>query len=102
MLDGQPVSNAHAKAAYTLDAPDTRSQLRTEQTSIGGLVGEATHGCQTEVDDCRRVGALFQMDAVAQNDGPIKCEPRLRAVPPHKLVDRVVVRALATCGRQAV
>ena len=71
LLDGQPVSHAHAKAAYTLDAPDTRSQLRTEQTRIGGLVGEATHGGQTEVDGCRRVDALFQMEAVAQNDGPV-------------------------------
>jgi hypothetical protein len=42
-----------------------------------------------------RVKALLEVDAIAENDGAVECEARLRAVPGDELANRVLVRPLA-------
>jgi hypothetical protein len=45
---------------------------------------------------------LFQVDSVSQDNCAIECEPRFRAVPIDKLVDRMVIRSLTTFRSQCV
>jgi len=102
LFDRQPVPDAQTQPPDTLDAPDASREFRTEEPRIGGLVRNATHRGETEVDGGRRVRALFEVDAVPQHDGTIEREPWLRAVPADELVDRVAVRPLTAGRREAV
>ena len=75
----QPVSDAHAQSPNALHAPNTRRELRTQQTRIGCLVGHTTHRGQSEVDGGRCIRALLEVDAVPQHDGAIERQPWLGA-----------------------
>ena len=44
----------------------------------------------------------FEMDSIAEHNGPAEREPRLRAVPLHEFFNGVPVTALRVCRGQAV
>ena len=48
----------------------------TEQSGIIGLVGDPPNGCQAQIDRCRRVPFLFQIDPVTEDHGAIEREAR--------------------------
>jgi hypothetical protein len=48
----------------------------TEQSRIGGLVGDAPNGRQAQIDRCRRVLFLFEIDPVSEDHGAIEREAR--------------------------
>jgi len=54
LLCTQPVVGAKPELLDSPDATDPRRQLRTQQTGVGGLVSETTHGCKLLIDGIRR------------------------------------------------
>src|SRR5216684_622912 len=72
LFRAQPIPGPESELLDSLDAADPRSQLGTQQASIGGFVSQATHGCKLLVDV---VGG----------------QPRLGAIPGDELVDGVLV-----------
>jgi hypothetical protein len=98
----QPVAEAHADASEPLHAADPRSQFRTEQTGIGSLVRDPANCCEAQIDRGRRVVALLEVNAIAQDHRAVEREPGLRAIPCDELANGVLVGALPTGGGEAV
>src|SRR5579862_6014236 len=67
----QPVSQSHPEISDTLDAPYSSSEIRTQQTGISCLIGQAPHGPKTKIDCSGRQQASFKITAIAQNHGPV-------------------------------
>src|SRR5713101_1997433 len=53
LLRAQPIARAKPQLLHSFHSADARSQLRAEQSRIGGLVCEAAHGSQLLVDGVR-------------------------------------------------
>jgi hypothetical protein len=54
---------------------------RAEQSGIGGLVRNPPNGRQAQIDRCRCVLFLFEIDSVSEDHGAIECEARFGTVP---------------------
>jgi len=104
LLHREPITEAHPEAPHAFHAADPRPfcQLGTEEPSIGGFIGDAPNGGESQIDRGRGVVPLFEVDAVPEDNGAVEGEARLPAVPRDELCDRVIVRALTTGGGQAV
>ena len=72
LVGGEPVAQAHAKAADAFHPANPGRQLGTEQPSIGGFIGDAAHSGQAKINRRRRVVSLFQVNAVAEDHRAIE------------------------------
>jgi len=98
----QPVPEADAQPSHALDTTNACGQFGTQQTGISRLVRDTTDGGQPQIDGRGRVMGLLEVDAIAEDDGAVECEARLRAVPGDELANRVLAGPLAARGRQAI
>ena len=61
-----------------LDPPNTGSELRAEQARVSGFVGASASRREPQVDRCRSQALFFEMNPIAQNDGPVERQaPRM-------------------------
>ena len=102
LFGGQPVAAANAKAPYALHAADARRQFRAEEPGVGSFIRDSSDGGESQIDRGRSIAELFEVDSIAQDDGPIEGQPRLRVVPGDEFPDGVLVRALTAGGGQTV
>ena len=102
LLYREPVPDAVSNPADPFDASDSGCQFRAEQSGISGLVGDPPNGRQVQIDRCRRVVFLFEIDPVSEYHGAIEREGRFRAVPLHEIGDGVVIAPLTAPRREAV
>ena len=70
------------------------SQIMAKQPTIGGLVGQATHGPQAKIDCPWSEVARFEMNPITEDNCPAEREPGLRAVPLHEFINRVPIPSL--------
>ena len=94
----QPVPEADADPSDPSHAPDARSQFGTQQTGISRFVRDPGNRGDSQVDGCRRVTALLQVDPITENHRAVEREPRLRAVPGDELANRMLVAAPAAAS----
>jgi len=102
LIGGEPVAQPYADPANTFDATDARSKLWAEQSRVGGLIGNPSDRCRTEVDRGWCGYSLLEVDPVSQHDCSIECEPRFGTVPIDKFSDGMLVSSLPTFRSQAV
>jgi len=102
LFRGEPVPDTNPNPADSFDQPDPGREFRTEQTGIGGLIRDPSHGGRAQVDRSRCVLLLFEIDSLSQDDGAVECEARFRAAPLHEIGDGAAVGPLAALGRKAV
>ena len=102
MFARQPVTEAHAMLFRSFHPADSGGQIRTQQPGICRFVRQSPNRREPKVDGRCSVVLLFQIDAIASDDGPVESEPRLRAIPVNEVANGVVVRALRTWGCEAV
>src|SRR5437016_1160434 len=86
----------------SLDAANPRSQIGTQQASVGGFVSQATHGCELLVDGVGGEMPRFQVHAIAHDDDAVEGQPRLGAVPGDELVDGVLVDSARSLRAEAI
>ena len=89
MFCGQPISQTHTQLLDALDAADTSGQVGTQKTTVGGLIGKASHYAQTEVDRPRSELSRFEVTPISEHYCPIERETWFRTVPVNELVDGV-------------
>jgi hypothetical protein len=92
---------AHAQPPDAFHATNAGGEFRAEEPGIRRFIGDASHGRESEIDGGRRVAALLEVDAIAEDDGAVEGQARLRAVPGDKFSDGVFIGAL-TAGRSQV
>ncbi len=66
--------------------------------SVGAFIGDASNCREPQIDGRWPIVGLFEVDPIAQDDGAIEGQPRLRTVPGDDFPDSVLIRALATGG----
>ena len=88
MVGCEPISQAYADPANAFDATNVGGKFRTEQSRVGGLVGNPSNRCQAEVDRGRCQLPLLKEDSVSEYDRPIEREPRFRTVPVDEFGNR--------------
>ena len=81
---------------------NTGSQIGAEKTAVGRFVGEPAHGAKTQVDSAGRELTGFEMRAIAQDDGSIEGQTRLRTIPVNELVYGVAISPLGVSGGETV
>jgi len=69
---------------------------------MSGFIGQAADGSYAKIDCPRSQISGFEMNSIAEHNGPAEREPRLRAVPLHEFFNGVPVTALRVCRGQAV
>jgi len=87
---------------HSRHATNTGRQLGTQEAGVGRLVCDAPDGGQSEIDRGRCVSTLLEMNPVAEHDGAVEREARLRTVPDDELANGMVVRPLAAGGCETV
>src|ERR1035441_2604811 len=88
-IHGQPITQPNAELLGPFHSLDASGQFRTEQSTVGRLVGQAPHGGQAHVDGRRRQKSRLQLDPVAQDNVLAEGQARLGTVPSDEIVDRV-------------
>src|SRR5260370_1012327 len=89
-LGERPVPETHADSSHPLHATNTGCQFGTQEAGVGRLVRDAPDGSKPKVDRGRRVSLLFKVNTVAEHNGAVERETRLRTVPGDELADGVV------------
>jgi len=102
LLCAQPIAGPESELFDSLDAANPRSQLGTQQASVGGFVSQATNRSELLVDGVGGQMPRFQVQAIAHNDDSVKGQPRLRAVPGDELVDGVLVDSARSWRAEAI
>ena len=72
LLRREPISETYAKTPHALDAADACGEFGTQKAGVGCLVRDAADGCKPQVDRGGSVLALFEVDAIAENNRPIE------------------------------
>ena len=76
LLCREPVPDTDSNPADPFDAADSGGQFWTEQSEMGGLVGDPPNGRQVQIDRCWCVLFLFEIDPVSEDHGAIEREAR--------------------------
>jgi hypothetical protein len=101
LIGREPVARTNAEAPDTLHAADACGQPRTEEPSVGRLVGTRLTEARRRFDRGGCVLPLLDVNPIPEDHGAIEGETWLRAVPGDELPNRVVVGALTAPGGQA-
>jgi hypothetical protein len=91
LLRAQPIPGTESELLDSFDSADPRSQLRTQQTRVGGFVSQTTHSCKLLVDGVGGQMPRFQVHAIAHDHDAVKGQAWLGAVPGDELVDGIPV-----------
>src|SRR5207253_8183991 len=75
LLRAQPITGSESELLDSLDAANPRSQIGTQQASVGGFVSQATHGCELLVDGVGGQVPRFQVHARAHDDEAVEGQP---------------------------
>jgi len=78
------------------------SQIRSKETTISSLVGQAAHGSQPQIDCAWSEMASFEMNPITENNSPAESQPWFRTVPFPKFINRVSIATLSVSRGQAV
>ena len=98
----QPVASSYANPAHAFHSTNAGGRIGTEQPGVGGFIRHAPDRGETQIDRRGCVAALFEVQAIAQNNGAIESETGLGTVPRDKLANGVVVGPLSADGSQAI
>ena len=82
------------KREPSLRTPLTRwipAASRGSHPSVGCLVSQPAHSCQSNVDCSRSEAALLQMKPITQNYCFVECQSRLRTIPSNELVNSMLI-----------
>jgi hypothetical protein len=77
LFRSQPIADPHAILLGTLDSPDSRRKIGTQEPAVRSLIGKPPNGCQAEIDGQGSVTSLFEADAVASDYSFVESEARL-------------------------
>ena len=102
MFARQPVTEAYAMLFRSFHPGDSGGQIRIQQPGICRFVRQSPNRCKPKVDGRCSTALLFQIDAIASDDGPVESEPRLRAIPVNEVANGVVVGALRAWRCEAI
>ena len=102
MFARQPIAEAHAMLFRSFHPAGSGGQIRTQQPGICCFVRQSPDRREPKVDGRCSVALLFQIDAIASDDDPVKSEPRLRAIQVNEIANGVVVCALRAWGCEAI
>jgi hypothetical protein len=69
LIGTEPIAQPDAEFFCSLHASNSRRQLGAQQTGISGLLGQSSHGGQSQVNCGRRQVTGFQLQFVTQDDG---------------------------------
>jgi len=89
----KPVAQTRAQLANSLNPMDAGGQFRAQQSTIGCLVRQASHGRHSHIDCPGSQAALFQMEPMAQYYCFVEGQSRFRTVPGDELVDGILISA---------
>ena len=70
------------------------ASLRTEQASVGSLVGEPPHCSESSIDRSCRELAILEENAITGDHNLVERQARFGAVPLNEFIDRVSISAL--------
>ena len=93
-LGREPIPKPHTQLPGPFHPPDAGGELRTEQASVGSLVGKSSHCSKSSIDRSRRELPILEENAVAGDHNLVERQSRLRAVPLNKFINGVSVAAL--------
>ena len=94
----QPVTETHAMLFRSLYSADSGGQIRTQQPGICRFVRQSPNRREPKVDGRCSVACLFQIDAIASDDGPVESKPGLRAIPVNEVANGVLITRVASLG----
>src|SRR5258708_16846165 len=72
---------------------DAGSQCGAQQPSVGCLVSQRAHSCQSDVDGSGSEAALLQVKPITQNHCFVECQSWIRTVPGNELVNSMLISA---------
>ena len=98
----QPIARTESELLHSFDTANPGSQLRTEQTGVGGFVSKATHGCELLVYVVGSQMPRFQVQTIAHDYDAVEGQPRLGAIPGDELVNGVLVDSTRSWRAEAV
>jgi hypothetical protein len=79
--------------ADTFNAMDAGGQFRAQQSRVGRLVSQPSHGRHSHVDRPRRKAALLQVKAIAQHYCFVEGQSWFRTVPGDELIYSMLISA---------
>ena len=102
LVDGEPVAKSDAEILWPLNPTDAGSEIRAEQTGIGGFIRATSDRRKPPIDCARRKLTRLQMNSVTSYDGLVEGQSGHRAVPRNELVYGVPVTSLGFLRGQAI
>jgi hypothetical protein len=66
LFRGKPIAETYAKLLHAFYPPDPGSEIRAQETAIGGVIGQPADGSQAKVDGARRELPRLKMDPIPQ------------------------------------
>jgi hypothetical protein len=91
-------AEAHSQLLHAFNTTNASRQIGAEETAVGGLVCEPTHGTETLVDGARCQLTGFEMRPIAQHHYPVESQARFRTIPVNELIDGVTITPVARPG----
>src|SRR5208282_836574 len=81
LIRTEPIAQPDTEFLCSLHAANTCGQFGAEQTGIGGLIGQSSHGGQSQVNRGRSQVTGFQLQLVTEDDGLVEGQSGLGTVP---------------------
>lgn len=102
LIGTEPIAQPDPEFLCSLHAANARRQLRAQQAGIGGLIGQSSHGGQSQINRGRSQVASFQLQLVTEDNGLVEGQSGLGTVPSDEIVDCEPVGALRIGQAQGI
>src|SRR5664280_2968747 len=102
LFSRQPVAQSDAQFSDAFHAPNAGRQLRAQQASVGGLVGEPSYCSKSSIDRSPCKLPILKEYAVTRNHNLVERQAWLGAVPLNKLINGVSVATLRLGRAKAI
>ena len=102
MLFRLECSNKAYQAEPNCFTPFARRMPAAQQTRICGFISEPPHGREPLIDRSCSQAKRFEVKSKSENNGPLQCKARFRAVPGNELLDGELVVPSGVRGTEAV
>ena len=99
---GEPISKPDTQLPGPFHPPDAGGKLRTEQASVGSLVGEPPHCSESSLDRSCRELAILEENAITGDHNLVERQAPLGAVPLSEFINRVSISALRLGRAKAI
>src|ERR1035441_8676624 len=99
---GEPISKPDTKLPGPFHPPDAGGELRTEQASVGSLIGEPPHCSESSIDRSCRELAILEENAITGDHNLVERQAWFGAVPLNEFIDRVSISALRLGRAKAI